>query len=91
MLSRYIVELSGWVPAVIFPSATLMQLIKIVRERSVEGISVITWILFGIANIGLYIYAEKYLSFQSVAGLLGTAVIDFLIAGFTYSISRKQE
>ena len=33
-----------------------------------------TWTLFGIANIAVYIYTEKYLAVQTIIGFLGTAV-----------------
>ena len=75
-----LVELSGWLPAVIFPAATLIQLITIVRSNSVNGISSLTWTLFGIANIAVYIYTEKYLALQTIIGFLGTAALDFIIA-----------
>ena len=75
MTSNSLVELAGWIPAIIFPSATSVQLIKIVREKTAVGLSVLTWILFGFANIGLYFYAEKYFALQSIIGLLGTAIL----------------
>ena len=34
----------------------------------------------GIANLGLYLYTEKYTQPQALIGLLFTAVIDFAIA-----------
>lgn len=77
-----IVEISGWVPAVIIPLATLIQLLTVLKHGSTEGVSWVTWTMFGIANIGLYIYTEKYLALQAIVGLLGTAVLDFVIAGF---------
>jgi polyferredoxin len=43
-------------------------------------VSYLTWSLFGIANIGLYIYTEKYTALPSILGLLGSAALDFIIA-----------
>ena len=83
MTSHFFIELAGWVPAIIFPSATFLQLLKILREKTAEGVSISSWTLFGFANIGLYFYAEKYLALQSLVGFLGTAIIDFLIVGMT--------
>ncbi len=74
-----IISISGWLPAIIIPSATLIQLASIFRNHSAKGVSALVWFLFGIANIGLYIYTEKYTEIQSVLGLLGTALIDFII------------
>ena len=75
-----LIEFCGWLPAVIIPMATLLQLSAIVRKRSAEGVDWLTWFLFGVANVGLYIYTEKYWDIQSVVGLLGSALMDFTIA-----------
>lgn len=84
MTRELIVQISGWVPAFIVPTATGLQLWKIIRNGSVQGVSWSTWFLFGIANSGLYIYTEKFFDPQAVIGLLLTAVIDFTIVGFFF-------
>ena len=73
--------------SVIFPAATLIQLITIVRSNSVNGISPLTWTLFGIANIAVYIYTEKYSAPQTIIGFLGSALLDFVIAAL--AINRR--
>jgi hypothetical protein len=78
-----IVSMAGWLPAIIFPAATLIQLIAILRTNSVKGVSPLTWTLFGIANIAVYVYTEKYFAVQTIIGFLGTALLDFIIAGIT--------
>jgi uncharacterized protein with PQ loop repeat len=85
-----LIQLSGWIPAVIFPLACLAQLVKILREQSADGVSIIAWVAFGFANISLYIYTEKYSSLQTIIGMLGQAVIDFLIAFFSFYFSQKK-
>jgi uncharacterized protein with PQ loop repeat len=79
-MNSTVVSLSGWLPAVIIPMATLIQLMDILKRRSAAGVSWLTWFLFSIANIGLYVYTEKYSSIQSIVGLLGPATLDFAIA-----------
>jgi hypothetical protein len=81
MLPDNVIQFSGWLPAIIIPVATALQLIDMLRKGSAEGVSALVWFLFGIANLGLYVYTEKYLEIQAVLGLLGTAVIDFVITG----------
>ncbi|MEM1308398.1 MAG: hypothetical protein AAGF98_02665 [Cyanobacteria bacterium P01_H01_bin.153] len=83
--------MAGWIPAIILPTATVSQLVKIVRSRSAEGVSLATWLLFGIANVGLYIFTEKYLAIQSLVGLLGTAMMDFIIVALILFIKGNQE
>jgi uncharacterized protein with PQ loop repeat len=72
-------QLAGAIPAIVFPGATLLQLVRIVRQRSAAGVSIPAWLLFGIANIAIYFYAERYTEWQAIVGMLVTAVIDFAI------------
>jgi len=87
-MTPLLIQITGWVPAVIFPLACIIQLIKILRERSAEGVSAIAWVAFGFANISLYFYTEKYSSLQTIIGMLGQAVIDFSIAFFAIYFSK---
>ncbi|MBN2717071.1 MAG: hypothetical protein JXX14_14565 [Deltaproteobacteria bacterium] len=89
--SSLLVSLAGWIPAVVFPAATGWQLTKILRSKNAAGISVVTWLLFGLANIGLYVYTEKYLTFQSIFGFLGTALLDFIIVAYTIYLRPKSK
>lgn len=71
--------LAGILPAIVFPVATLVQLVQMVQRRSAAGVNVTTWLLFGFANVGIYIYAERYFEWQAISGMLVTAVLDFAI------------
>jgi len=82
-MDSQVVDIAGWLPAIIFPAATLIQLVAILRTNTVKGVSPLTWTLFGIANIAVYIYTEKYFAAQTIVGFLGTALLDFIIAGIT--------
>ena len=86
-----IINIAGWLPAVIFPAATLIQLIAMLRSNSNKGVSPMAWTLFGIANIAVYIYTEKYLALQTVIGFLGTALLDFVIAAMAIRGQGRQE
>ena len=74
-------NLAGWIPAIILPTASLLQMIKIVRMKCAEGVSIMTWFMFGIANLGLYVFTEKYFAIQAILGMLGTALINFITVG----------
>ncbi len=78
-MKRKLIEFSGWLPAIIIPAATLLQLYEVYSAATVEGVSWPTWLLFGLANVGFYIYTEKYTSLPAILGFLGTALIDFFI------------
>lgn len=80
-MSAIVIEISGWLPAIIIPLATLIQLVAIFKNQSTQGVSALTWSLFGVANVGLYVYTDKYGALQAIVGLLGPAVLDFVIAG----------
>lgn len=74
-----IFELLGWVPAVVFPIATGVQLLAILRTKSAEGVSIPAWVMFAIANLCLFAYTEKYGEMESILGALGTAVLNMCI------------
>ncbi|PTX90717.1 hypothetical protein [Opitutus sp. ER46] len=82
-------QIAGILPAIIFPTATALQLVHMVRDKASAGVSVATWTLFGVANIALYIYAERYTEWQSIIGLLLTALLDFIIAGLAFAAKRR--
>ncbi len=90
-MSDILTNLAGWIPAIVLPTATMSQLLKITRSQSTEGVSLTTWLLFGIANVGLYIFTEKYLALQALIGLLGTAVMDFMIVTTIILIEKNKE
>lgn len=85
-----LIEIAGWLPAIIFPTATAIQLLAILRSRSARGVSAITWFLFGAANIAVYIYSEKYFALQTIIAFLGTALLDFIIAGLALKGANEQ-
>lgn len=72
-------QLAGVLPAIVFPTATAAQLLRIVRRQSVANVCVSTWLLFGFANVAVYFYAERYTEWQAILGMLVTAVLDFAI------------
>lgn len=74
-----LVELAGYVPALIFPLATLMQLLHLLRTKKADGVPALTWAAFALGNICLYIYAEKYWELQSIIGQLGTALLQVYV------------
>jgi hypothetical protein len=75
--------LAGILPAIIYPAATLLQTLRIVRERSTLAVSKTTWLLFGVANIALYIYTERYTEWQAIVSLLFSAVLDLAIVALS--------
>jgi hypothetical protein len=42
----------GWLPAVILPSATIVQVRALLTAPTHEGTSLVTWLLFLLANVG---------------------------------------
>lgn len=47
------VELVGYIPAIIFPVATLMQLFHLLRTKESAGVPALTWAAFALGNISL--------------------------------------
>lgn len=69
----------GYVPSVVFPAGTAVQLGALWQAGRSDGASALTWTLFGIANLCMYFYIEKYREPQAIIGLIGTALVDFAI------------
>lgn len=88
-MSELLIELAGWLPAIIFPTATFLQFLKVRQASSAEGVSCLSWFLFGVANLGTYIYTAKFYSIQAIVGFLGSAIVDFLIVAIALSKTRK--
>ncbi|MEE2000153.1 hypothetical protein QWY20_01700 [Alkalimonas sp. MEB108] len=71
----------GMIPAIIFPVATLVQVVHLLRVKNAAGVSALSWSAFAVGNLALYVYTEKYLEWQALLGLLGTALLQvYLIA-----------
>ena len=82
-------QIVGILPAIVFPAATFLQLCRILQSRSAAGVNVATWFLFGLANIAIYIYAERYTEWQAIIGMLLTALFDFMIVGVALFAQRR--
>jgi uncharacterized protein with PQ loop repeat len=78
----------GWIPAVVFPTATALQLAAILRAKTAKGVSVSAWLLFGIANLSLYIYIGRYTELQAILSGLATAALNFAIVVVALTIGK---
>ena len=79
-MNMSLLQLAGILPAIIFPAASLAQLIAILRRRSAEGVSIATWVLVGIGNISLFVYNGIYTNIFNILALLGAAALNFCVA-----------
>lgn len=86
-MPNFVIELAGWVPAIIFPGASLVQLFTVIKSPHTEGVSIVTWLLFALANVAAYIYLQKYWAPQALAFILA-AIFQTLIAVITYRKRR---
>lgn len=84
-----LIEWIGYIPAVIFPAATLMQLWHLLKTKTSEGVPAFTWLAFAIGNLSLYIYAEKYTELQSIIGQLATAALQIYVVFLIYKYRKK--
>ncbi len=90
-MNESFVEFVGWVFALVYVGATLLRLTYILLKRDPGQVIATYWALMGVANICLYLYVGKFGAPQTIVGLLGTAVLDFVIAGVTISQRREQK
>jgi len=84
-----IIEIFGYIPAIVFPTATIIQLIHLIKSKTSEGVSPITWGAFAFGNVSLYIYTEKYYQLQSIIGLLVTSALQLVIIALVLKYRKK--
>ena len=84
-----IIDLIGFIPAVIFPAATLLQVIHLLKVKNSEGVSALSWAAFAIGNISVYIYIEKYSEIQAIATFLGTFILQVYLVILVIKYRKK--
>jgi len=84
-----LLQIAGILPAIIFPAASLAQLLAIWKRQSAEGVSVATWLLVGVGNVSLFVYNGLYTDIFNIAALLGAAVLNFCVAGMAIYFQRR--
>lgn len=85
------IEVIGFIPAIIFPLATIAQLTHLLKTKSAEGVSATAWSAFAVGNVSLYIYTEKYSAIQSIVGLLFTAVLQLGIIYLIFKFRKLEQ
>lgn len=85
-------QIAGWIPAVVFPLAGAVQLAAILRARSARGVSIVSWMMFAVANVCLFFYLGRYTEPQAILSGLGTATLNVavVVAALVYR-SRDAE
>jgi len=84
-----LIEWIGYIPAVIFPAATLMQLWHLLKTKTSDGVPALTWLAFAVGNLSLYVYAEKYTELQSIIGQLATAALQIYVVFLIIKYRKK--
>ena len=77
---QQILSMVGWVPTIIFPAATVVKLFAIARSGRADGATALTWSLFAVANVCLYLTIGDWTRPQVVISTLGTAVLQVVVA-----------
>jgi len=89
MPSELVIQISGIIPAIIFPAASLIQLFTLLKRRKAEGVSALSWFCFGFANICLYVYTQKYDEWAAIITFLGTSSLNFAVCILALYYRRK--
>lgn len=84
------IKIVGIIPAFIFPIASIMQCIHLLRVKNSKGNSLLSWFAFCLGNLCLYIYTEKYLELQSIIATLGTALIQLYVIHLIWKYREKR-
>ena len=78
LLSQFL-SLVGWVPAVVFPTASVLQLLALARRGRSDGVSALTWSLFALANFCLYLTVGEWLRPQVIITTVGTGLLQVVV------------
>ena len=84
-----LIELLTWFPAIVLPGSTFIQIAKLLKVKSSDGVSWISWLLFGLANIGAYFLAQDYTSIKIILAFILTAILDFFIVILVFTYRYK--
>jgi hypothetical protein len=63
----------------VFPAASVLQLMALLRRGKSDGVSVLTWSLFAVANVCLYLTVGEWTRPQVIATTLGTALVQVVV------------
>lgn len=91
MPSELVLQITGIIPAIIFPTASLIQVITLLKRGNADGVSALSWFCFGIANICLYIYTQKYGEWAAIVTFLGTSFLNFTVCFLALYYRRKSK
>jgi uncharacterized protein with PQ loop repeat len=85
-------QVLGWIATFLFSIMIVPQMIKTIREKNVDGVSLFLFIIYLIANIFALVYAflivQPPLIFKYIVGI-GTTVI-YLFLFFYYLKNREK-
>jgi hypothetical protein len=84
-LLKFVYSLTG----ISFVISDLIQLLKLVRAKSIVEFEINTWLLFLSTNLSGFIFADKIYDFDTILAYMGPALIDILIIFFTF-YKRKE-
>ncbi len=88
-MPAWLIDIMGWVPAIVFPGAALLQLTEAIRAETTRGVSATAWGLCSLANVCAYGYTEKFFEPQALL-LLFAAVLQVAIVVVLF-LRRKNE
>jgi hypothetical protein len=63
----------------VFPAASVLQLMALLRRGKSDGVSVLTWSLFAVANVCLYLTVGEWTRPQVIVTTLGTALVQVVV------------
>jgi len=85
-------QILGWIATFLFSIMIVPQMIKTIKEKNVNGVSLFLFIIYLIANIFALIYAylilQPPLIFKYVVAI-GTTLVYLILFSYYYKIQKK--
>lgn len=85
---QQVLSFVGWVPAVVFPAASVLQLLALAKRGRSDGVSATTWALFALANFCLYLTIGEWLRPQVLITTVGTGLLQVVVVVLILRLRR---
>ena len=84
-------QLLTWAPFIFFPLSYLLQIIKVIEKKSEKGQDVWSYFLFFLANLGAFLFIEKFGDVRAIGGFLLTALLQIISVIVILQYSKKSQ
>jgi uncharacterized protein with PQ loop repeat len=92
MVNKYFYETITWLPGIVFITGYLIQIFKIYKTPYPEEVEKYTFLMILLANIGAYLFTNKFFSLKAISAYIIPSVLQIIIIAYSdYKKKNKKE